>query len=101
MRAIGSDQWMTFGEQVVFEFLKENKGTEFTAEEIEQRTGVHASLIPDIMDNLRWKNFEVCTEKHRGVHYYPNNTWKSYLIGGSIFAAMFLFILYSFIQMIQ
>jgi hypothetical protein len=100
-RLAGETNQLTLAEQTLLDFLHDHKGTEFTPDEIEIRTGIHISKINDIMDNLRWKGYEVCTEKHRDVHYYANNTWRSYLLGGIIFGSMMLAMIYSFIMAIE
>jgi hypothetical protein len=91
----------TQAEQIILEFLYEHKGVEFTAIEIEKETGIRADLVDHIMDNLRWKGFEVATERHRGVHYFVNNTWKSWLAGGLVFGSIIVMALYSFLMSIQ
>lgn len=90
--------FLTLAEQVLLGFLQSNKGSEFTSEEVEDCVGIPASKVDDIMDNLRWKGFEVCTEKHRGVHYYANNTWRSFLVGGAIIATMIMVMLWGFMD---
>jgi hypothetical protein len=83
----------TQAEQNILEFLFANKGEEYTAEELQQHTGIRADLIPGIMDNLRWKGFEVATEKHRGVHYFVKNSIWSYLIVASLMAFMLIMLI--------
>jgi hypothetical protein len=91
----------TKAEQIVLDFLFNHKGVEFTAEEIQEETGIRADLIPAIMDNLRFKGFEVCTEPRRGVHYFANNTIWSYLIGGALIAFMLIMLVFGWIQYID
>lgn len=73
-------QPLTYAEEKVLYFLKDNKGVEFSNQEIENGTNIRYYLINPIIENLRFKGHKVKTEKGRDVHYIGSNSWISYLI---------------------
>ena len=87
--------YLTSAESILVEFLLAYKGEEFTSDEIEKLTGIRSDLVDVIMDNLRWKGYDVGTR--RGKHFYINNTIWSYLLGGSVFAILFMVMLFSWL----
>lgn len=97
-RLVPATTQTTQAEQAVLDFLFENKGEEYTAEEIQDHTGIRADLVDPIMDNLRYKGFEVCTERHRGVHYFAKNSWWSYLIGGAMIAFLMIMLIFGWLD---
>lgn len=88
----------TQAEQAVLDFLYLHKGQEFTAEQIEEETGVRSDLVRSIMDNLRWKGYEVATEPRRGVHYFVYNTIWSYLIGAFLITFILIMLIFGWLQ---
>jgi hypothetical protein len=88
----------TQAEQAVLDFLYQNKGVEYTAEQIEEATGIRADLIYSIMDNLRWKGFEVASEPNRGVHYFIHNTIWSYLIGAGLIGFILIMLFFGWLN---
>jgi hypothetical protein len=97
-RVIGPITQLTSGEELLLKFLFENKGKEFTAQEIEEETGIRAIYVEHVMDVLMWKGFEVGSQN--GKHFFIHNTWKSYLVGGGIVAAMGLIFLFGWLDII-
>lgn len=74
-----------------------SKGREFTAEEIEFLSGVHENVVPLIIDRLREKNIDICTDERDGkiVHYVANNKCWHYLIGGALVAVIVVMFLHA------
>lgn len=89
---------MTQAEFVVFRFLSENKGDEFTEHEIADEVGIRHTAIPRIISNLRDKGFSVCTDHRTGVHFVPVNSVWAFLAGGAILAIMFFMLLNGFVE---
>ena len=79
---------LTWAEEKIVGFLEANKGDQFSAEEIQFFTDVRSDLVGDVMDNLRWKGYNVGSRGDE--HWYIHNTWLAYVIGGSIVAAIML-----------
>jgi biotin operon repressor len=94
----GSHIQLTMAEQRLLDFLQTNKGNEYTAHEIEEEIGIPAIQVDRIMDNLRFKGFEVCSEPRRGVHYFANNTIWSYIVGGSLIAIIIIMFFFGWLD---
>lgn len=83
---------LTWAEEMILKFLKDNKGLEISTKDLGDQTGIRYYLINEIVQNLSWKGHNVSTNKSRGVHCYNDNSWISF----AILAGMFLFMIVMF-----
>lgn len=98
MRLAGAGTELTKAEQLLLEFLYQNKGHHFTSKEIRIRTGIREDLIEKIIRNLQRKGFSVASEPGRGVHYFINHTWKGWAVAAGAIVAMGSTVVWAFVS---